>query len=117
MMRHGARTYIYKTEDKSVLKRKLQLVSDGEMVMNTKVTNALVSNSDSIIHNQLIADYKEIMTCLAERMNIKEVAKKFGQSKLSIEKKFKALKIIFNAKTNKVLVCKSLFRKISHSDH
>ena len=117
MMRYGARAYVCKTEDKSVLKRKLQLVADGEVVMNTEVANALVSYCDSNFHNQLIADYKEIMTCLAAGMNIKEVAKKFGQSESSIEKKLKALKIIFNAKTNIELVCKSLFRKISHTVH
>jgi DNA-binding NarL/FixJ family response regulator len=114
MFWNGAKAYLNKTDEKSIIKQRLLQVAAGEIVMTDDVSKILVSNQDPQNNYQLIPDYKDIICELANGMNIEEIAIKMNQSSSSIEKKLNRIRNCFHARTNSELVYKALLRQNPH---
>jgi len=102
----GAKAFINKEEDKSVMKQKLLRVAAGETLIPPDLSQILIPGNLNQISFQLMQEYIQIIAELANGMTIKQIALKLKKSDSYIEKKLQNIREYFKVKTNCELVSK-----------
>jgi len=102
----GAKAFINKKEDKSVMKQKLLRVAAGETLIPPDLSQILIPGNLNQISFQLMQEYIQIIGELANGMTSKQIALKLKKSDSYIEKKLQNIREYFKVKTNCELVSK-----------